>query len=75
MSLYSVVDFRWQIFGRIFTGRKLRNSHRKLDHILHCKQRDVSPGLHSGGVLASEMPVEATMQFLLKFVLFTAMER
>ena len=26
--------------------------HQKLHHILHCKERDLSPGTHSGSILA-----------------------
>ena len=34
---------------------RLKVCHRKLHHILHCKKRNLSPGTHSGSILAQKM--------------------
>ena len=51
------VDFRWQIFS-LFFPKKIRlkichpRSFRKLHHILHSKEINLSPGTRSGGDFA-----------------------
>ena len=53
----------WWIFGGkfpviFFQETKEHNyCHRKLHHLLHCKKRTLSPGTHSGSILAKPMLV------------------